>query len=567
VSRHGDLLFVPLGGVGEIGMNVYAYGLGGEWMLVDLGIGFADDRLPGVEIVLPDIRFIEEQRDRLKGIVITHAHEDHVGAVPYLWQRLGCPIWCTAFAGAVLRRKIADAELVPGPRLNVMEPGRPFEVGPFTCRFRHVTHSIPDSNSLEIDTPYGRIMHTGDWKLDPAPLVGDLTDVDGLEQFGAGGVLALVADSTNVFSPGTSGSEAEVRDSLVDLIARQPGRVALTTFASNIARLESAMRAAEQAGREIVVIGRSMRRMLEAAGEVGLWNQPPRTIDEREAESLPPSRVLYLVTGSQGEPRAALQRIATGQHPRAKLEPGDTVIFSSKIIPGNERVLFNLHNLLVDQGVEVITEEDHFVHVSGHPCRDEMEQMYRWMRPRIAIPVHGEARHLQAHFRLARQLGVEQPLLIGNGDIVRIAPGPAEVVDEAPTGRIAVEDEDLVAAGDELYRIRRRLSSHGTILVSLVLDRFGSVLALPQITALGALDIERFEARKGEAAEALSDAIEDLSDRDARDDERVRETVRGTLRQKLDLPRSRRPIVEVQITRLTGEMLEALEDDRVGASG
>lgn len=560
------LLFVPLGGVGEIGVNVYAYGLDDRWMLVDLGIGFADERLPGAEIVIPDVRFIEERRAQLDGIIITHAHEDHVGAVPYLWPRLQCPIWCTAFAGAVLRRKLAEAAIVPRPTLNIVAPGEPFEIGSFRCRFRHVTHSIPDANALEIETPHGKVLHTGDWKLDPEPLVGARSDVDGLESFGAGGVLALIGDSTNVLSPGTSGSEAELRDSLVELIARQPGRVALTTFASNIARLDSAMRAAEQAGREIVVIGRSMRRMLDAAQEVGVLPDPVRTIDEREAETLPRRRVLYLLTGSQGEPRAALQRIAAGQHPRARLEPGDTVIFSSKIIPGNERVLFNLHNLLVSQGVEVITEEDHFVHVSGHPCRDEIEQMYRWMRPRIAVPVHGEARHLHAHARLARQLGVPETLLISNGDLVRLAPGPAEVIDRVPVGRIAVEDEDLVAAGDELYKTRRRLSGHGTVVVGLVLDRFGSVLAPPQISALGAVELERFDRRRLEIADLVADSVEELADRDARSDERVRETVRSAVRQALVLSRSRRPIVEVQITRLTAEMLDALEDDRVGAA-
>jgi ribonuclease J len=560
------LLLTPLGGVGEIGANCYAYGLDDRWILVDLGIGFADERLPGAEIVIPDVRFVADQRERLDGLVITHAHEDHVGAVTYLWAQLGCPVWCTAFTAAVLRRKIAEANLRPAPRLNVVEPGEEFAVGPFRCRFRHVTHSVPDSNALELVTPFGKVLHTGDWKLDPEPLVGERTDVDGLEGFGQGGILALVGDSTNVLSPGTSGSEAELRDSLVDLVGRQPGRVALTTFASNIARLDSTMRAAEQAGREIVVVGRSMRRMLDAAKEVGLLPDGPRLVDERDAEALPRERVLYLVTGSQGEPRAALQRIATGQHPRVRLEAGDTVIFSSKIIPGNERVLFNLHNLLVSQGIEVITEEDHFVHVSGHPCREEMEQMYRWMRPRIAIPVHGEARHLHAHVRLARQLGVPEALFIRNGDLVRLAPGPAAVIDEVPVGRMAVEDEDLVATGDEIYRVRRRLSGHGTVVVGVVMDRFGSVLAPPQLTGLGAIEVERFDRLRGTLAEAITDAIEDLADRDARDDERVREAVRSAVRQTLELSRARRPIVEVQITRLTSESLDALEDDRVEAA-
>jgi ribonuclease J len=559
------LQFVPLGGVGEIGMNVYAYGLDGKWLLVDLGIGFADDRLPGVDIVLPDIRFIEERKADLVGLVVTHAHEDHVGAIPYLWSRLRCPVYGSAFTCAVLRRKMQDVDLKGTAfPLHEVRPGEPFSVGPFDCRFLHVTHSIPESSSLAIETPFGKVMHTGDWKLDPAPLVGERAAVEQLEAFGEGGVLAMIGDSTNAMVPGSSGSEAEVRDSLVELIAAQPNRVALTTFASNLARLETAMVAAQQAGREIVVVGRSMRRMLEAAKEVGLMPNMPRTVDEREGESLPRGRVLYLVTGSQGEPRAALVRIAGGQHPRVKLEAGDTVIFSSKIIPGNERTLFNLHNQLVGHGIEVITEDDHFVHVSGHPCRDEMEQMYRWMRPRIAVPVHGEARHLHAHQRLAKQLGVPEVLAVQNGDLVRLAPGEARIIERVPVGRVAVEDADLVEAGDDLYRTRRRLMNHGTVMVGLVLDRFGSILASPQITPVGAIDDERFGQRREALEEGMIDALEALKDMDAEDDERVREAARSAVRHGLDLPRHRRPIVEVQITRLSAETLEALEDDTAG---
>ncbi|MCB2054567.1 MAG: ribonuclease J, partial [Geminicoccaceae bacterium] len=362
-----QLLFVPLGGVGEIGMNVYLYGLDDRWMMVDLGLTFADDRLPGADIVLPDLSFIEERKDELDGIVVTHAHEDHIGAIPHLWARLGCPIYCSRFPAAVLRRKLAENGIRHPAAIHEKKPGESFEVGPFRCRFLHVTHSIPDANALAIDTPFGRIMHTGDWKLDPAPMIGERTDAEGLEAFGDAGVLALVADSTNVLAPGTSGSETEVRDSLIELIAAQSGRVVLTTFASNIARLRSAMEAGRAAGREVVVIGRSMHRMLDAAEECGLLGDLPPLLDERDAKDLPPERLMLLVTGSQGEPRAALMRIAFDSHPRIKLEPGDTAIFSSKIIPGNERTLYNLHNQLVERGVEVITEEDHFVHVSGHP--------------------------------------------------------------------------------------------------------------------------------------------------------------------------------------------------------
>jgi ribonuclease J len=559
--RFTDLRFVPLGGVGEIGVNAYLYGQDGRWLMVDLGIGFADDRLPGVDIVLPDLRFVEQQRAFLDGLVLTHAHEDHLGAVPYLWPRLGCPIWCTPFTAAVLRAKLAETDFARDVPIRVVEPGQEFKLGGIACRFVHVTHSIPDANALVLDTAFGRLLHTGDWKLDPAPLVGARTDVDALETLGKEGVLAILCDSTNVLSPGTSGSEAEVRDSLTKLIADQPNRVVLTSFASNVARMETAMLAAQAAGRELFVVGRSMRRMIDAAREVGYLQNVPAIRDEREAELLPRNRVLYLCTGSQGETRSALVRIAGGQHQRVRLEPADTVIFSAKIIPGNERTLYNLHNQLVRQGIEVVTEGDHFVHVSGHPCRDELEQMYRWIKPKISVPVHGEARHLHAHQRLAEQMGVPHAMLIENGDVLRLAPGEPKIVDEVAVGRMVAETDGLVGVGDDMFRTRRRLMAHGTILVGLVLDDQGSVLATPQLTPLGAFELERFGELRARTCEALTDAVEDLSDAAVKDDERVREAVRGAVRQALDLPRQRRPIVEVQITRLGADALAAFEPE------
>jgi len=556
------LVFVPLGGVGEIGMNVYLYGLDDSWLMVDLGISFADERLPGVDIVLPDIQFAEELGDKLKALVLTHAHEDHLGAVPYLWRQLRVPVWCSDFTAAVLRLKLAEHGLATEVPIKRIKPREPFKIGPFACRFLHMTHSIPESGALLLETRFGRVLHTGDWKLDPEPLVGERSDVEELEHLGKQGVLAMVCDSTNALSPGTSGSEAEVRESLTELIKGQPNRVVLTTFASNIARMETAMLAAHAAGRELFVVGRSMRRMIEAAREVGFLKAVPPIRDEREADSLPRNRVLYLCTGSQGEARSALSRVAVGQHPRVRLDPGDAVIFSSKIIPGNERTLYNLHNQLVRQGVEVITEVDHFVHVSGHPCRDEMEQMYRWVRPKIAVPVHGEARHLQAHQRLAEGLGVPKIMMVENGDLLRLAPEEPEVIDQVPVGRkVVVEAEGFVEAEDDLFRTRRRLMNHGTIVVGLVLDAEGSVLAEPQLSALGAVEIERFGDLRRDIAEAIVDSVEELDDRHARDDERVREAARVAVRQALDLPRHRRPIVEVQVTRLTPASLAALEEE------
>jgi ribonuclease J len=559
-SQSQELLFVPLGGAGEIGLNLNLYGLDGQWLMVDLGISFADETLPGVEIVLPDPQFIEERSGNLAGLVLTHAHEDHFGAIPYLWQRLRCPIWCTRFTAAVLRRKLDESRL-KGVPLHIVAPGERFRVGPFDCALIQVTHSIPEAHALALRTPLGNILHTGDWKLDPAPLIGSLTGSDDLEAFGHEGVLAMVADSTNILNPGTSGSEAEVRDSLMELIGRQPNRVLLTTFASNIARLETAIKVAAGTGREVAAVGRSMRRMIDAAREVGYLRDIPDLVDERTASELPRQRVLWLATGCQGEPRAALTRIAAGQHPTISLEASDTVIFSSKIIPGNERTLYNLHNALIRAGIEVITEEDHFVHVSGHPCRDEVEQMYRWIKPEIAIPVHGEARHLHEHLAFARRLGVPQALEVRNGDLVRLAPAPAEIVDTVPTGRLVLENDGLVAAGDDLFRTRRRLMAHGTVQVGLVLDRYGTLLASPQLSAFGAVDLGRESGLRETVQTAIEDAVEELDDAAALDDEQIRTGVRVAVRRAFKLVRERRPIIEVQITRLDRAALEGLLDE------
>lgn len=564
MSAKDRLLFVPLGGVGEIGLNCYLYGLDGRWLMVDLGIGFTDERLPGAELLLPDLRWIEAQREYLDGLVLTHVHEDHFGAVPYLWERLRCPIWCTHFAATVLRRKCEDMRMEPPHPIHVIAPGERFRVGPFDCRLFSVAHSIPEANALGLETPFGRVLHTGDWKLDPAPLVGERTDATGLEAFGHAGVLALIADSTNAMVPGTAGSESEVRDSLERLIADRPFRVALTTFASNIARLETAIYAAKAAGREVIVVGRSMHRMLEAARECGYLRNLPRLLDESEGRQLPRERSFFLVTGSQGEPRSALQRIAAGQHPRVRLEAGDTVIFSSKIIPGNERTLFDLHNRLIANGIEVITEEDHFVHVSGHPCREDIEQMVRWTRPRIAVPVHGEARHLHAHVRLLQQLQVPHALSIANGDVVQLAPGEPRILERVPTGRLVLENGHMLAEDDELFRMRRRLAANGTLFVSVVLDPWGSLLSRPRLSNLGAIDAAGFEARRAALVEAVENGIEALEDEAVTDDARVQEAVRIALRQGLGLERDKRPLIEVQVIRLSEDALVELEGEHTG---
>ncbi|MGH6718797.1 MAG: ribonuclease J, partial [Alphaproteobacteria bacterium] len=411
-GRKGELDFLPLGGTGEIGMNANLYRYAGKWLMVDLGITFAAGDLPGIDIIMPDLAYIEKQRAALVGLVLTHAHEDHLGAVPYLWPRLGCPVYATPFAAALLRRKIADEPIDGLDDLEIIEVplGATFTVGPFDIELVSLTHSIPEPNAVVIRTPAGTVVHTGDWKIDPDPLVGGTTDQAALERLGAEGVLAMVCDSTNALRPGTSGSEAEVRASLLELVRAATGRVALTTFASNVARMLTAHHVARETRRSPVLVGRSLWRIFEVARETGYIPPGVRFLTDKEAVELAPDKVLYLCTGCQGEANAQLSRVASGAHPYVALGAGDLVIFSSKIIPGNERPIYALINRLVARDVEVITEDDRFVHVSGHPSRDELTRMYQWVRPRIAIPVHGEARHMRAHAALARALQVPEAI-------------------------------------------------------------------------------------------------------------------------------------------------------------
>jgi ribonuclease J len=554
------LYFAPLGGAGEIGMNVNLYGTGGRWMMVDLGLTFADERLPGVDIILPDIGFVEQERDKLDGLILTHAHEDHLGAVTYLWPRLQCPIWCVPFTAAVLKRKLDESGIKRRVPLHVVQPGEVFTVGPFACRFIHMTHSIPEAAMLVIETPQGRVVHTGDWKLDPAPQVGAASQIDALQEVGKGGVLAMIADSTNIISPGTSGSEAEVLESLSELIAAQPHRVVLTTFASNVARLHTAMQAGRAAGREVVLIGRSMLRMVAAAKDCGYLADMPVLLDERDVKDLPRDKVMMICTGSQAEPRAAIARIAAGTHPRIRLDSGDSVIFSSKIIPGNERVIYDLHNNLVRGGVQVITEDDHFVHVSGHPSRDEVAQLYRWVKPRIAVPVHGELRHLREHVAFAKEHGAEHALLVTDGDLVRLAPGEPEIEGQVPIGRHAFEDGEMIAVDADRFRLRRKLASNGTVFVSLVLDHAGSVLAPPQVASVGSIELDDDAEARRRLADALVEEIEGLDDHEVETNAKIEDRLRTAVRRLLGLARERRPVIQVQITRLSPDMLAQLED-------
>jgi ribonuclease J len=489
VHDDNELVLLPLGGAGEIGMNFNAYGFGPpddmKWIVLDCGVLFGREGMtPGVDVIMPDISFLAERREDVLGIVATHAHEDHIGAIHHLWPMLKCPVYATPFTARLIAGKLEEAELTGRVKLNIVPLHGKLTLGPFDLEFVSITHASPEPNAVAIRTPLGTVMHTGDWKIDPDPLLGEKTDINRLRQIGDEGVLALVCDSTNALVEGESGSEATVRKALTDLIGTLKGRVAVTAFASNVARLDTIAKAAKAHGREIVLAGRAMHKLVQAAKEVGYLKDFPPIRDEEEAEALPPNRVLYICTGSQGELRAALPRIAAGEHP-VKLGPGDTVIFSSRIIPGNELAIFELHNKLAGIGVEVLSAEDHFVHVSGHPARGELAEMYRWVRPSIAVPVHGELRHMHAHARLAKSLQVPQAVTIENGHMLRLAPGRAEVIDEVPSGRVHLDGQVLVAEGLGLSRARRSLSFAGMIAITLVLDDKGRLAGDPAIIMEG----------------------------------------------------------------------------------
>ncbi len=494
-----ELVFLPLGGSGEIGMNMNLYGFGPprarKWLMIDCGVMFGDLSTPGVDVICADPGYILDRRKDLLGLLLTHGHEDHIGAVALLGPRLGCPIYATPFTAALVRRKLEEN----GAKidLRIIDMSARFSLGPFDLEYVTLTHSIPEPSGVVLRTPLGTVLHTGDWKLDAEPTLGPVTDSQALSALGDAGLLAMICDSTNVLSAGQSGSEMRVKESLTELIARQSGRVAVATFASNVSRVVSICEAAAAADRSVCLLGRSMVRIVEAAREVGILPKHLRFVEPRDAGYLPKEHVLYLCTGSQGEPRAALSRIARDDHPDLTLSEDDTVIFSSKIIPGNERDIFTLQNDLVDMGVHVITEKDEFVHVSGHPNREELRQMYAWARPKYAIPVHGEARHLEAHAEFAEELGVRLAIPPRNGDLIRLAPGEPQIIDEVPAGRWMLDGRALVPEGAGPMRERRKLAFGGIVVASIAVDQTGRLAAPVQLAIAGA-------PRKSEAGEDLA---------------------------------------------------------------
>ncbi len=541
-----ELVFLPLGGTGEIGMNCYAYGTGPEddrhWLMVDLGVKFGEETDPGIDVVLPDVGFITAEKSRLHGLVLTHAHEDHLGAVAWLWPQLQCPVYCTPFAAQILALKLKEAGLDEQVPVKLMPVGSKFKLGPFALEMVSVTHSIPEPTALLIETDEGRVLHSGDWKIDRTPVLGQGMDEKRLREIGDKGVDVLVCDSTNVLREGHSPSEREVAERITAIVKQATGRVAVTTFASHLDRIATAIRAARATGREVVLAGRAMRNTIEAARACNMLKDAGRLLDEEEFGYLPPDKVMLLCTGSQGEPRAAIARIAEDQHPHIALEPGDLVIFSSKTIPGNEKEVSRVLNNLARLDIDMVTGDDDLVHSSGHPRQGELALLYEWLRPKALIPMHGEPRHLRAHRNFALSKGIRDVLIPRDGTITRLAPGRLADIDEAPCGRLHVDGRLIVPAEDGPAKQRRKLSFVGIIFVTVVIDSRAELAADIELVTDGVpMGLE------SDLLDAAENAFGSTPKPRRKDRNQLAETIRTAVRRAADLAWGKKPIVKVTV--------------------
>ncbi|MEC3911337.1 ribonuclease J [Sphingobium sp. CR2-8] len=539
-----ELIFLALGGSGEIGMNVNLYGCQGKWVMVDLGMTFGDPTYPGIELVLPDLSFIEERRDDLLGIVLTHGHEDHIGAIPYLAADLGVPLYATPFTAGLIRLKLEEEGLSKEVKLHVIQNEGSFNLGPFGFRYVPLAHSIPEGNAVLIDTPYGRIFHTGDWKLDERPLLGQPSTPAELTVIGDEGVLALVCDSTNVFNDKASGSEGDVREGLMKTVADAKGRVLVTTFASNAARVQTLGEVAAATGRKVCVAGRSLDRIISTAKAAGYLKDFPPTVDWDDVMHLPRDEVMIIATGGQGEVRAALARIAFDSHP-IKLAEGDTVVFSSKQIPGNEIAIGRIQNALAQKNILMVTDRQAEVHVSGHPGRPELEAMYRWIRPEILLPVHGERRHMAEQARLGITSGIRHAVVQSNGDVLRLAPGAPAIIGQQDTGRLVLDGDVILPADGATINERRKLGLHGQISVAVAIDRKGKLIGEPALRTQGVPVEEDKAAFLAEAADEAAAVIP----KGSLEDEALRERVRLAVRRTATRWTGKKPIVDVLLVR------------------
>lgn len=549
-----QIYFVPLGGSEQFGVNFNLYAHDGKWLAVDCGMGFADEKFPGIDIVLPDPAFIEPYRNDLCALIITHAHEDHIGAVAHLWPRLKCPIYCTPFTASVLKRKMDEVMASREAIINVVEPGEHIKAGPFGFEFIHVSHSIPDTAALLIETRAGRVLHSGDWNLDPTPVLGKPTDEDALRKAGGKGILAYVGDSTNAEVPGRTGSEVEVEKGLAQLFTECRGRIGITVFASNIARVQSIVRAARAADRRVALVGRSLHAMVASAVDCGYLRDIPDFVSEEEIGYLPDEKQVLVVTGSQGEARAALARIARGDHQDIVLGRGDTVIFSSRAIPGNEKEINAVRNNLCAAGVDVVTPNDtpHTIHISGHPCRDEIVDMLSWVRPKVVVPVHGERIMLEAQAALARQCQVPHVIVPHNGSVVCLGPGTPAIVDHVQTGLLAVEKTRIIDVNHASISERRKLQYTGIVHVTLVINARGDLLADPKVSTTGLVDESNPAERKimRDLLEEIEDTLADMEREDLADDHAVHEEVRIGVRRYMHAMLGIKPKATVHVVRV-----------------
>ena len=549
-----ELIYCPLGGAGEIGMNMNLYGFGKDedhkWIIIDLGVTFADDSVPGIDLIFPDTGFIESRKENLLGIVATHAHEDHIGAIALVWPKLKCKIYATPFTALLITEKFKEKKIDISKYLNVVNIGSTIELKPFKIEFISVTHSIVEPNGLRIETPVGNILHTGDWKYDPKPLVGKNIDSKRFKEIGNMGVIAMICDSTNVFSIGRSGSENDVRSSMLKIMERLKKRIIITSFASNVARMETIFYCAEKTGRQISLVGRSMHRIFNAAKKCGYLQNVIEPIDPRDAKNISRNKIVYLCTGSQGEPMGAMTRISNDVHPDVYLESGDTVIFSSKIIPGNEKKLYKLHNQLVRDGVEVISEENEFVHVSGHPNRDDLKDMYQWIKPNVVIPVHGEQRHMLEHISFAKEMNVPYPIKVENGDIVRLYPGNSpEVYDKAPYGKIYLDGKIGVDEDFKSIKERKNISSNGFLNIVIMATPKGNIHEEPVIILKG-IPTDNLDDLKLSLSETIEKTIKSFSLNNIKQEENLIEAVKIACRKIIKEKTGKKPLTDINLIRI-----------------
>ncbi len=549
-----SLYFIPLGGAEQFGVNLNVYGYQGQWLAVDCGLGFADERFPGVDILLPDPDFIAARRKNLSGLIITHAHEDHIGAVVHLWPRLKCPIYCSAFTAEVLKEKLNENPECRAADIQVVSPGETISLSPFRVQFIPVSHSIPHTCALFIQTSLGNVLHSGDWNLDPKPVLGEITNPSTFQDIGKKGVMAYVGDSTNAEVAGVSGSEQDVAEGLTQVFQECEGRIAITMFASNVGRIRSIIKAAKSSGRKVAVVGRSLHRMLSCADECGLLDDMHNFVSEDELPRIPRDKQVLIVTGSQGEARAQLSRISRGEHPSIKLAPKDTVIFSSRPIPGNEKEIMAVKNNLAASQVRTISPRDtaHCIHISGHPARDEIAQMLSWLKPACVIPVHGERTMLEAHAELAQSCQVPHTIIPNNGSVIKIAPGTPQIIDHISTGLLAVEPGRIIPADHQAIVQRRKLQYSGAVHVTLVLDKKGKIASDPQVTTVGLVDPETDEGVDFES-DILDEAefiLEDMNAKDLAQNDKLSEEVRVGIRRFVESALKIKPKVSVHVVRV-----------------